>query len=141
MGYILPKLKARGLDKEKSREFYVRCAKTLIRAENGSTRDVFDHRFGMPLEIVPIRDPYGPDKTDDLPVLVLFNGKPIDGVGVTALLKGAARPPVMVRTLNGRAVVKLETPGKWLIKAVHMVEYEPANADWISYWASLTIKR
>ena len=65
----------------------------------------------------------------------------IDGVGVSVLLKGAARAPVVVRTKNGIALVKLNAPGEWLIKAVHMVEYEPADADWISYWASLTIKR
>ena len=141
MDYILPKLKARGLDGKRSREFYVRCAKTLIRDEAGSTGDVFDHRFAMPLEIVPMRDPYGPEKTEDLPVLVLFNGKPIDGVGVSVLLKGAARAPVAVRTRNGQALVKLDAPGEWLIKAVHMVEYQPADADWISYWASLTIER
>ena len=88
-----------------------------------------------------MRDPYGPDKAEDLPVLVLFNGKPIDGVGVSVLLKGAARAPVAVRTRNGQALVKLDAPGEWLIKAVHMLEYQPADADWISYWASLTIER
>ena len=141
MDYVIPILNARGLKDKKSREFYVRCAKTLIRDEEGSTREVFDHRFQMPLEIVPERDPYNPEKGGELPVLVLFNGKPIDGVGVTALLKGAEQTPVVVRTRNGRALIKLNAPGDWLIKAVHMVEYEPAEADWISYWATLTIRR
>lgn len=95
----------------------------------------------MPLEIIPVRDPYGPDDTAHLPVLVLFNGKPVDGVGVTVLLKGDDRAPEVVRTRNGRALVNPDAPGEWLIKAVHMVEYEPADADWISYRASLTIKR
>lgn len=141
MDYVIPILNARGLGEERSREFYVRCAKTLIRDEEGSTREVFNHRFRMPLEIIPERDPYAPDAGDELPVLVLFNGKPIDGVGVTALLKGADRTPVVVRTRNGRASVKLNAPGDWLIKTVHMVEYDPAKADWISYWATLTIRR
>jgi hypothetical protein len=40
---------------------------------------------------------------------------------------------------DGRAAFKIEEPGPWLVKAVHMVP-APAgsNADWESFWASLT---
>jgi hypothetical protein len=42
---------------------------------------------------------------------------------------------------DGRAAFKIEEPGAWLVKAVHMVP-APAgsNADWESFWASLTFE-
>ncbi|MCP3867502.1 MAG: DUF4198 domain-containing protein [Gammaproteobacteria bacterium] len=141
LDYILPDLDVRGLSDIDAREFFVRCAKTLIRDENGMAPAVFDHRFGLPLEIAPLKDPYGPDNDPELPVEVLFQGQPVDGIKVFAIRQGISRPPSPVTTRDGKAVVLLDGPGKWLIKAVHMVEYPRAGAEWVSYWASLTLER
>jgi hypothetical protein len=40
---------------------------------------------------------------------------------------------------RGRATLKLDRPGFWLVKAVHMIPAPAdAGADWESFWASLT---
>jgi uncharacterized GH25 family protein len=42
---------------------------------------------------------------------------------------------------DGRVRFRLPRAGMWLIKAVHMVEAPAgANAEWASYWASLTFE-
>ena len=47
---------------------------------------------------------------------------------------------IKVRTdATGHARLRLNQPGMWLVKAVHMVPAPPGlDADWASYWASLT---
>ena len=41
---------------------------------------------------------------------------------------------------QGLATIDLKHAGVWLIKAVEMVRYDKAGADWISYWASMTFR-
>ena len=42
---------------------------------------------------------------------------------------------------NGRATFAIDEPGPWLVKAVHMVPAAAGtNADWESFWASLTFE-
>ena len=42
---------------------------------------------------------------------------------------------------DGRVHLTLKQGGMWLVKAVHMVPAPVgANADWQSYWASLTFE-
>ena len=42
---------------------------------------------------------------------------------------------------DGRVRLRLDSPGMWLIKAVHVIP-APAgmNAEWESFWASLTFE-
>ena len=43
---------------------------------------------------------------------------------------------------QGRARLRLDRPGVWLVKAVHMIPAPAgAGADWESFWASLTFER
>jgi len=42
---------------------------------------------------------------------------------------------------NGRATFAIDEAGPWLVKAVHMVPAAAgSNADWESFWASLTFE-
>jgi hypothetical protein len=44
-----------------------------------------------------------------------------------------------LRAARGQVRLPLAAPGEWLVKAVHMVALEGVpEADWQSYWASLT---
>lgn len=57
-----------------SKEFYRRCAKTLIQV--GTKLDnTFKENTGMPLEIIPMQNPYCSKIDDKITVKVLFNGK------------------------------------------------------------------
>ena len=42
---------------------------------------------------------------------------------------------------DGRVKLHLRPDGMWLVKAVHMTPAPAgANAEWMSYWASLTFE-
>jgi len=73
-------------------------------------------------------------------VRLLYEGKPLAGTLIMALQRGRPGAVSAVRSdSRGRATLKLDRPGLWLIKAVHMIPAPAdANADWESFWASLT---
>ncbi len=142
----ISKLRAgRGQTAAGSREIYSRCAKALV-VVGGGPADGFDRVLGLPLELVPQASPAALPETPadtELPVLLLFRGKPLAGALVAAIPRGAPEAGVSGRTdAEGRVRLRLDRAGDWLVKAVHM-EPAPADsgADWESFWASLTLRR
>lgn len=59
-----------------SKEFYRRCAKTLIQV-GAKSDDTFRQNTEMPLEIIPQQNPYVSKIGDKITVKVLFNGEPL----------------------------------------------------------------
>jgi uncharacterized GH25 family protein len=119
------------------REIYSRCAKSLLRVGDGSSG--YDRALGLELELVPERDPYSLKPGEALPVRLLYRGEPLDGALVIALASPDSK--VSARTAGGRASLVLDRPGRWLVKAVHMVPApEGSGAEWESLWASLTFE-
>ncbi|HKH46841.1 MAG TPA: DUF4198 domain-containing protein [Thermoanaerobaculia bacterium] len=132
----------RGQTAARSREIYSRCAKALVQAGNGPAQG-YDRVLGLPLELVPGTSPAGLPAGGELPVTLLFRGKPLAGALVVAVPRDAPAARVSGRTgADGRVRLRLDRPGDWLVKAVHM---EPApqgsGADWESFWASLSFRR
>ena len=129
-----------------AKEVFSRCAKALLAVGGGTGGNGgagFDRVFGQRLELVAEKNPYALAGGGELPVRLLYEGKPLAGALVMALQRGLAGAPatkVTARTdARGRATLKLDRPGFWLVKAVHMIP-APADsgADWESFWASLT---
>jgi uncharacterized GH25 family protein len=122
-----------------AKEVFSRCAKALLDVGNGGSGPGFDRLFNQRLELVAEKNPYALAAGGELPVRLLYEGKPLAGALVMALQRD--RPDkVTARTdSKGRATLKLDRPGFWLVKAVHMIPAPPeAGADWESFWASLT---
>ncbi len=142
----LEKISARRARQGKSgagaREVFSRCAKALVAVGNGTGSGWgagWDRVFDQRLELVAEKNPYTLNGGGELPVRLLYEGKPLAGALVMALQRG--RPDkITARTdAKGRALLKLDRPGFWLVKAVHMIPAPPdAGADWESFWASLT---
>jgi len=136
-------LRARqGKSAASAKEVFSRCAKALLNVGNGGSGPGFDRVFNQRLELVAEKNPYALAGGGELPVRLLYEGKPLAGALVMALQRD---PPdkvdkVMARTdARGRVTLKLDRPGFWLVKAVHMIQAPPdAGADWESFWASLT---
>ncbi|MFN3324366.1 MAG: DUF4198 domain-containing protein [Bryobacteraceae bacterium] len=124
-------------DKQAS-ELYSKFAKTLL--VSGVPSDGWKAVFGYPIEIVPERDPSALRPGELLPILLLYDGKPLAGAQVEAAWEGGSK--VAGRTdRNGRLKVPLTTTGKWRLHAVTMRRStQPDTADWESYWASLTFE-
>lgn len=121
------------------REVYSRCAKALL-APAGESTEGYDRIAGLRLELVPEADPFRLPQGGELPVRLLFDGLPLEGVLVAAIPSADPSRRMAARTdAEGRVVFRIEAPGPWLVKAVHMVPApDGLEADWESLWASLT---
>lgn len=122
-----------------ARELFTRCAKTLVLlgAADAAQRD---RALGCRIELVAERNPYLLEPGGVLPLRLTFDGQPLAGALVVARNKRRAAETVTARSgRDGRVRLTLPAGGTWLVKAVHMVPAPAAaDADWASYWASLT---
>lgn len=130
------------LDKP-SKEFYRRCAKTLIQV--GSKKDkTFKKNTGMPLEIIPLQNPYSLKMSDKLTVQVLFNGAPLSDKMIVTWNKTATtktRQQKMRTDTKGQMTFPLDQNGQWMVSLVHMIPVENnPEANYQSYWGNLTFE-
>ena len=127
------------------KEIYSRCAKSLLSAGSSGDGpgDGFDRVLGLELELVPEKNPYALKSGEPLPVRLLHRGKPLAGALVVAISKASPEDRVAIRSdAGGRAELRLDRPGLWLVKAVHMIPAPAGSAaDWESLWASLTFEK
>ena len=127
-----------------AREVFSRCAKSLVFSGMPADTEAAqtDRSLGFTLELITLKNPYTLRAGEDLPVSLTYEGRPLSGALVVAMNRLNPAAKMMARTdKNGRVAFKLPQPGMWLIKAVHMIP-APAgtNADWASFWASLTFE-
>lgn len=122
------------------KERFYRCAKALLDVDG--PKDALEKPLGFTLELVPHKNPYALKPGAELPLTLLFNGKPATNVLVVAMNKAEPDKPVRVRTdAKGNARLRLGRDGFWLIKAVQMeAAPEGAGVDWESWWASITFE-
>jgi uncharacterized GH25 family protein len=124
-----------------AREVFSRCAKSLI--SSGTPTDTeADRALGFPLELVTLKNPYTLRAGEDLPVSLMYEGHPLQGALVVAMNRANPSAKLTARTdKNGRVTFKLPESGMWLIKSVHMIPAAAGvNADWASFWASVTFE-
>lgn len=127
---------AAGNSRKSGREIYSRSAKAWLSASRQGAG--FDVPFGFRFEIVPSSDPATAGVFE---AQVLFEGKPVEGVLVRAIDQSSGTLTSRRSNSEGRAQVRLEGDGPWIIKAVHMIPASSAGADWESIWATLTFGR
>jgi uncharacterized GH25 family protein len=132
---------SRGQSAAGVKEVFSRFAKSLIAAGNGSGPG-YDRVLGQRLELVPETNPYALTGGGVLRVRLIHRDKPLAGALIVALQKGRPEAKVSARSdSQGRAELKLDRSGFWLVKAVHMIPApSETGADWESFWASLTFE-
>jgi uncharacterized GH25 family protein len=133
--------KKNGESASAAREIYSRSVKALL-AVGGGGGEGYDRPAGLPLELIPEKNPFLLAPGSELPVRLLFQGKPLAGVRVEARNPRKAGETVAGRTdREGRIRLRLASGGSWLVKAVHMIPApKESGADWESFWASLTFE-
>lgn len=121
------------------RERFSRCAKSLVLTGPANAAQS-DRLLGFTLELLAEKNPYTLAATDELPLRLLYQGRPMAGTLVVAMNRANPAEKQSARTdAQGRVRFRVAKPGLWLVKAVHMI---PApDAGWASYWASLTFER
>jgi len=122
-------------------ELFSRCAKSLVLSGSPSEAQG-DRLLGFTLELVAERNPYALRAGEDLPVRLTYENRPLAGALVVAMNRLNPSEKLSARTDNdGRVRFQLRPGGMWLVKAVHMVPAPAgANAQWASFWASLTFE-
>jgi uncharacterized GH25 family protein len=100
-----------------------------------------DRPLGFTLELVAERNPYMMAAGQELPIRLTYEGRPLPGALVVAMNRDASSKVSTRSDKDGRVRLRLPRAGMWMIKAVHMIPAQPdAQADWQSFWASLTFE-
>jgi hypothetical protein len=135
-------LRARqGESRKPGREVFSRCAKSLI-AAGGEAVGGYDRALGFTLELVPQQNPYTLGEGERLAVGVLHDGRPLAGAKLVAVNRREPEKLLSaVSDADGRATFRLASAGVWMITTVHIVRApRGVDADWESFWASLTFE-
>jgi len=128
-----------GMLHEAGKERYSKSPKALFRVGQGGAGDPC-RVLGLPLEIVPLRDPFQLKPGDTLPVRVLFQEKPLADANLGwDLPHDGDAPSGTVRTnAKGEALVPIAQTGLITIRLTHMTRPKTAEYEWESFWTTLT---
>lgn len=127
-----------GLLDRPARERYSKSPKALLRVGTGGGDPC--RAVGLPLEIVPLRNPFAVKPGEALRVRVLFTGKPLaeanlgwqhPGDGDTA--RGTVRTEA-----KGEALIPIARAGLVTIRLTHMTRPMAEDYEWESFWTTLT---
>jgi hypothetical protein len=128
----------RGEHLKPGRERFYRYAKTLLAGQK--TTASASKALGLAYEIVPDDDPTA--RLMPFRGHILYDGKPLAGALVEALLHGESSTRLKAYSdAQGAFSFALPRAGVWLIKSVHMVRAPYfSSEDWDSRWASLVFE-
>lgn len=127
--------------KQDAVERYSKSPKALIRVGDGKGGDA-TKPLGLPLEIVPLADPFTKKPGDTLKVRVLFDTKPLADAHLGWDHPGEGDEPVgTVRTdAKGEALVPVASGGLMTIRLTHMTRPKAKDHEWESFWTTLTFR-
>ena len=122
------------------REFYQRCAKTLIQV--GDLKDQsFKIPTFLPIDIIPLSNPYSSKDKELVRLKVFYKSSPLANtlVKVWHRVKNKTEKKELTTDANGEIIFRITTKGKWMISTVKMERLtDNPICDWQSYWGSLT---
>lgn len=123
------------------RERYSKSPKVLIQVGDGREGDPC-RAVGLPLEIVPLRNPLQLKVGATLPVRVLFNQQPLADAHLGWDVPGDGEEPSgTVRTnVKGEALIPISQTGLMTIRLTHMTKAKAVDYDWESFWTTLTFR-
>jgi uncharacterized GH25 family protein len=128
--------------REMERERYARCMKTLFRVGESPDNPMGGMITGQRLEILILENLKTCGIRGEIPVRILFDGRPLKDRWITAHrldATGRLHTFSSVTDYQGKTVVPAAAPGIWLIKLVYLTPSSGIiDVDWESYWASCT---
>jgi len=119
-----------GTTNNPGRERYSRRAKALVQvgAQTSANQGLVTRPIGFKLEIVPLRNPYALGSTRQLPVRIMYKGRPLPNatVKLTSLEFDARPVAVVVTDRAGVANFRIPGVGGWLLNVLWS---EPVQGD------------
>ena len=122
------------------REFYQRSVKTIFQVGD-RTHGAYKKQTSLPIDIIPLSNPYKFKKGDTLTVRILFQKKPLTNslVKVWHRVNNETEKIELLSNENGEIRFHVKAIGSWMISTVKMIRLpETDEAQWQSYWGSLT---
>jgi len=120
------------------KELYSRHTKLLLQV--GEKRDdTYRKVAGLPVEIVPLKNPYAVKKGEAIKFRILWQGKPLFGASVKVSNRFDNRTTIqnIFTEQDGTIEMPLSNSGMWMISVVKMIPSKDKVADYQSYWGSL----
>ena len=120
------------------RELYQRCSKTLLQVGDLQTA-AYRTPTQLPLDIIPLNNPYQLNNGDSLRVKILFLKQPLSNTAIKIWHRenGNTGKQEMVSNEKGEISFPLTSSGQWMISTVKMIRLQNnPQADWQSYWGS-----
>lgn len=101
--------------------------------------DTYKTSNNLPVEILPLQNPYALKIGDPIQFKVLFDGKPIFGARVKVWNRFDNRTTIqnIYTQQDGTIETRVSSPGPWLVSVLRMVPSKQPGADWQSYRGSL----
>jgi hypothetical protein len=134
---------AQGNQDKPGREKFIRFLKCFVQV--GQTRtDDFRRSLDQKIELIPQVNPYSIRIGSELPLQLLFDGKPLQAARVMATYDTYSKEhDVYAYTTEtdsqGMARIPITKPGLWLIRANHMLPLQgDPKADWESFWTNFS---
>jgi uncharacterized GH25 family protein len=126
-------------------ETFTKFAKTLVEVRPSDNHETgYAAPLGHRLEIIPLSNPCRWRQGDHVEVEVRLDGYPWSDVALSAGHEGLEYPAYVVQTrtdAHGRAMILLDAPGHWFVKA-HVIRCReaPGPPRWESFWATLSFR-
>lgn len=140
--YIKAERKKYNEENKNSNEYYQRSVKTILQVGNTLT-DACTKPTSLPLDIIPLKNPYRETKDKKIPFLILFKGKPLPNyiIKIWSKLNFAKVSMQELRTDSNGKILLSKINGKIMVSAVYMERImDDAKAQWQSYWGSCTFE-
>jgi uncharacterized GH25 family protein len=95
---------------------------------------------GLQLEIIPERHPCLLRRGQDLPVVVLLNGKPLANFPLGLVRAGEKHGLLQTTDANGRTTFKLPKAAQYLLRGTLLLPSSAPNTEWESHFTTLTVE-
>lgn len=126
-----------------ARELYSKHVKALIQVGDQAS-EAYGRLLGYPAELVPLENPYRTDRGRWLRVRAYVDGQPVGNQVVLAGGRHARGGRLRVQSVRtdsgGVARIRVDTPGQWYVKFIHMTPVASDSLDYESRWATLTFE-
>ncbi|MGB3725856.1 MAG: DUF4198 domain-containing protein [Glaciecola sp.] len=129
-----------GTSTQRGTEIYSRRAKAIVQVGDTYTDNV-TQPIGHTLEIVPLHNPHSLKKDEELPIVVLFRGKPLAGalVHISSLNNHDYSEQFLTTESTGITSFQVDKANDYKINVIWGVPIaNNADADYETYFSSLT---
>ncbi len=124
-----------------AKERYSKSPTALLRVGDGQAGE-WNKVLGLPLQIVPLQNPFERKVGDTMRIKVLFQKEPLPNANVGWQRPGDGDTPIgYVRTdAKGEAFIPIAQTGLMTIRLTHMTRPKMPDYEWESFWTTLTFR-